>query len=138
MLWTTPGMLVGSSDAGPTQAIRSSCDKIAALLQTSAPVQSLPMFVRSRTVTSGRPSEDAWCARISGQPCGLSYRASTSAWNLGRVRQTRSRATPPKKTGVVATHQHIGLVTVLHKQKTVKVCFSIDGGRQLLPRGLSS
>jgi hypothetical protein len=58
MLWTTPGMLFGSSEAGPTQAMRSSWDKIAALLQTSEPVQSLPMLVSSRTVTSHRPAED--------------------------------------------------------------------------------
>jgi hypothetical protein len=75
-LWTTPGTDVGSSDAGPTQAMRSSCDKIAALLQTSAPVQSLPIFVSSRTVTLHRPAEDSGGALPSGQPCVLSYRAS--------------------------------------------------------------
>jgi hypothetical protein len=32
-----------------------------------------------------------------------------------------------KKAGLVATHQHIGLVTVLHKGKAVKGGFSVDG-----------
>jgi hypothetical protein len=40
-----------------------------------------------------------------------------------------------QKAGVVATRQHIGLVTVLHMQKAVKGCFSIDGGQMLLPPG---
>ena len=72
----TPGMLAGSSEAGPTQAIRSSFDRIAALLQTSEPVQSRPMLVSRRTVTGHRPARDGDGARNSGQPCGLSYRAS--------------------------------------------------------------
>src|SRR5580692_4510210 len=67
----TPGMLEGSSEAGPTQAIRSSCDRIAALLQTSDPVQSRPMLVSRRTVTGHQPAGYGSGARYTGQPCSL-------------------------------------------------------------------
>lgn len=39
----------------------------------------------------------------------------------------QDRARRYQKAGLVATHQHIGLVTVLHKGKAVKGGFSIDG-----------
>ena len=45
-----PGTLCGRSEAGPAQTILSLWMRIAALLQTSVPVQSRPMFVNSRTV----------------------------------------------------------------------------------------
>src|SRR6516162_9423142 len=59
MSFTTPGRLRGSSDDGPTQAIRSSSMRMAALLQISEPVQRRPMFVSSRTVIGGHtPVQD--------------------------------------------------------------------------------
>src|SRR5215813_10574070 len=84
MLWMTPGMLVGNSEAGPTHAMRSSCDRIAALLQTSEPVQSRPMFVSKRTVTA-HPAVTCCAPRNTGQPCGLSHterRIQRERWRL--------------------------------------------------------
>ena len=40
---------------GPAQTMRSSCTRIAALLYTSAPVHSRPMFVSKRTVIASPP-----------------------------------------------------------------------------------
>src|SRR5215469_2320748 len=73
-------MLVGSSEAGPTQAMRWSWERIAALLQTSDPVQSRPMLVSRRTVIAHcltarrlarrccRPAEG--CRRPARDNCG--------------------------------------------------------------------
>ena len=47
---TTPGTLRGSSADGPTQAMRSSYVRMAALLRISDPVHSRPMFVSKRAV----------------------------------------------------------------------------------------
>src|SRR5690625_3068810 len=46
---TTPGTCCGSSAAGPTQAMRSSWSRIAALVSISVPDQSRPMLVRRVT-----------------------------------------------------------------------------------------
>ena len=53
---TTPGTLRGSSADGPTQAMRSSLIRMAALPMISDPVHSRPMLVSSRAVIgSPRP-----------------------------------------------------------------------------------
>ena len=56
---TTPGRLSGSSEARPTQAMRSLWVRMAALLQISDPVQRRPMFVSRRTVTGMPPAAHA-------------------------------------------------------------------------------
>jgi hypothetical protein len=45
------------------------------------------------------------------------------------------RQHPPHKVGVIATHQHIGSVTVLHQQNWCKGSLSIQGRKTVFAAG---
>src|SRR5262245_61017026 len=113
-----PGTLCGRSEAGPAQTMRSSWIRMAALLQTSVPVQSLPMFVNSRTVIVDSPAGRG--VRRSGRNSGRH-----SEGHLLSIEVTDW--VPADHRGVVGDRLttrsnepgDIGFVTVVHQRSEV-------------------
>src|SRR5215467_8146658 len=108
-----PGSLTGSCDAGPAQAMRSFCVRMAALLHTSEPVHNRPILVRSRELML---SCRAWSAAV---PTGCSLSCATChdrALIFGKPATTYSADSEGghKATGSTGPKYHIGCVTVLH------------------------
>src|SRR5690606_14953921 len=112
-MWSmTPGMLWGRSAAGPTHAMIPSCMTMAALLMSSTPVHSRPMFVSSRTVIVSplaRPRRHGRHPMSGGRPRRTNSPHTTSYRCLGLVGGQRGR------NG--AGQQHLTLVkaTVVHR-----------------------